>query len=36
MDARGAQAAIIAAAVVLFTAALAARVGVPARADAPA
>jgi MFS family permease len=36
MDARGAQAAIIAAAVVLFTAALAARLGVPARADAPA
>jgi MFS family permease len=36
MDARGAQAAIVAAAVVLFTASLAARIGVPARADAPA
>ena len=36
MDARGAQMAIIAAAVVLFTAALAARFGVPAKADAPA
>ena len=36
MDLRGAQVAIIAAAVVLFTAALAARFGVPARADAPA
>ena len=36
MDARGAAAAIVAAAVVLFTAALAARFGVPARADAPA
>jgi MFS family permease len=36
MDARGAQVAIIAAAVVLFTAALAARFGVPAKADAPA
>jgi MFS family permease len=36
MDARGAQAAIIAAAIVLFTAAAAARFGVPAKADAPA
>jgi MFS transporter, DHA1 family, multidrug resistance protein len=36
MDARGAQAAIVAAAVVLFTAALAARLGVPARTNAPA
>jgi MFS family permease len=36
MDARGAQMAIIAAAVVLFTAALAARFGVPPKADAPA
>ncbi len=36
MDIQGAQAAIVAAAIVLFTAALAARLGVPARADAPA
>jgi DHA1 family multidrug resistance protein-like MFS transporter len=36
MDIQGAQAAIIAAAIVLFTAALAARIGVPSRADAPA
>jgi MFS transporter, DHA1 family, multidrug resistance protein len=35
MDAQGAQAAIVAAALVLFTAALAARLGVPARADTP-